>query len=385
MLAIDDEHRLSLLVAISKPKVIPNFKSLCAAEGFGDVVVRYVGGRWVMISFEGLPLAAWSDAVVELVVFKWGELMFVEDDADYPLGSRRVCIAYANKKPLTNDLLVKVVGVRYRVFVKELMEWEVEMEMADFHQEKEGWFNGSDVGSHGCDQEDVYEECEIRGFGSGGCGFTQRDHHKSWKDKVELVARAAAIDVINDDGLADPGLIQERRDVHKKLGDLESVEQLDVLQKMRINWAVEGDENTNFFHGMLNRKRNQLQIRGVLVDGRWEVDLGVVKNIFHEFLEKPVSEDELKDARGSTFAFQRTSTPIYMGAVFHTIYGILTCPTRCVGRHSQSVSGSLTVIARLSQLSSDRSTKLDSQVPALQASGTAAVNMKCPEDLGLID
>ncbi|KAL4581812.1 hypothetical protein LXL04_006340 [Taraxacum kok-saghyz] len=45
MLVSDDELPLSLLVAIAKPKVIQNFKSLCAAEGFGDVVVRNVYGK----------------------------------------------------------------------------------------------------------------------------------------------------------------------------------------------------------------------------------------------------------------------------------------------------------------------------------------------------
>ncbi|KAL4577830.1 hypothetical protein LXL04_013944 [Taraxacum kok-saghyz] len=219
LLAVESDHQLSLFVAVAKPKVIPNFKSLCAAEGFGDVIVRNVGGRWIMITLanedsknafqscnavmsllkqikpvtkdfvvderyiwielKGLPFAAWSDPVVDLVVSKWGELMFVEDDADYPLGSRRVCIAYANKKPLHEDLLIKVGSVRYHVYVKELTEWEVEMELADFNQDEEGSFIGSDVGSHGGEHEDVYEEGEIGEFGSGGCGFTTRDHHKS--------------------------------------------------------------------------------------------------------------------------------------------------------------------------------------------------------------
>ncbi|GKA04982.1 hypothetical protein Tco_0684102 [Tanacetum coccineum] len=33
-------------------------------------------------------------------------------------------------------------------------------------------------------------------------------------------------------------------------------------QKAKIKWAVEGDENTRFFHGMLNKKRNPENIRG---------------------------------------------------------------------------------------------------------------------------
>nr|GFB78743.1 RNA-directed DNA polymerase, eukaryota [Tanacetum cinerariifolium] len=41
---------------------------------------------------------------------------------------------------------------------------------------------------------------------------------------------------------------------------------MDMVQKARIKWAVEGDENSKFFHGMLNRKRHQQSIRGVMTD-----------------------------------------------------------------------------------------------------------------------
>ncbi|KAL4571452.1 hypothetical protein LXL04_018212 [Taraxacum kok-saghyz] len=191
---------------------------MCIAEGFGDVGVRYVGGRWVMLHFvsaasrqafrscqslmnltkevkliskdfvvderliwvelKGLPLAAWSDSVVEKVISKWGELMFVEDGNVYPLASRRVCIAYANRNKLSEELLINVGGKRYN---------EVDMEVDAFQQE-EGDFNGSEAGCHGFEDQHVnedgenddFEEGEFGGSGSGGCGFTQRHHHKSW-------------------------------------------------------------------------------------------------------------------------------------------------------------------------------------------------------------
>nr|GEY70475.1 RNA-directed DNA polymerase, eukaryota [Tanacetum cinerariifolium] len=38
-------------------------------------------------------------------------------------------------------------------------------------------------------------------------------------------------------------------------------------QKVKIKWAVEGDENYSFFHGIINKKRNCLNVRGVMVDG----------------------------------------------------------------------------------------------------------------------
>ncbi|GJU50993.1 hypothetical protein Tco_1220548 [Tanacetum coccineum] len=41
----------------------------------------------------------------------------------------------------------------------------------------------------------------------------------------------------------------------------------DYMQKAKIQWAIEGDENSNFFHGIINRKRANLAIKGVMVDG----------------------------------------------------------------------------------------------------------------------
>ncbi|GKC40584.1 hypothetical protein Tco_1052968 [Tanacetum coccineum] len=40
-------------------------------------------------------------------------------------------------------------------------------------------------------------------------------------------------------------------------------------QKAKVNWSIEGDENTSFFHGMLNKKRRQQNIRGIMIDGIW--------------------------------------------------------------------------------------------------------------------
>ena len=70
---------------------------------------------------------------------------------------------------------------------------------------------------------------------------------KRQKDKSEVVNRAQEIDVLIDGGMANPVLMQERREVLKKLSDLEAVESIDVMQKMRLKWGVEGDENSKFF------------------------------------------------------------------------------------------------------------------------------------------
>ncbi|GJZ42065.1 hypothetical protein Tco_0588951 [Tanacetum coccineum] len=40
------------------------------------------------------------------------------------------------------------------------------------------------------------------------------------------------------------------------LDDVEKLEAMDLVQKARVKWEVEGDENLKFFHGVINSKRN---------------------------------------------------------------------------------------------------------------------------------
>nr|GEY46032.1 RNA-directed DNA polymerase, eukaryota [Tanacetum cinerariifolium] len=96
--------------------------------------------------------------------------------------------------------------------------------------------------------------------------------------KEELIA----IDKMFDSENASDVLRLKRLDLNRQLNDIKSLESSDWLQKSKIKWAVEGDENSNFFHGIINKKRSQLSIRGVLVDGQWKTDPDVVKDAFKD-------------------------------------------------------------------------------------------------------
>nr|GEV71218.1 putative RNA-directed DNA polymerase, eukaryota, reverse transcriptase zinc-binding domain protein [Tanacetum cinerariifolium] len=61
----------------------------------------------------------------------------------------------------------------------------------------------------------------------------------------------------------------KRRESLAILGNMDSLEAKDYAQKAKIKWALEGDENTSFFHGSLKKKRRQLAIRGILKHGEW--------------------------------------------------------------------------------------------------------------------
>nr|GEX42549.1 RNA-directed DNA polymerase, eukaryota [Tanacetum cinerariifolium] len=52
----------------------------------------------------------------------------------------------------------------------------------------------------------------------------------------------------------------------------------------KVKWSIEGDENTSFFHGMLNKKWSLLNIRGIMVDGMWIKSPNRLKGeFFHHF------------------------------------------------------------------------------------------------------
>lgn len=54
---------------------------------------------------------------------------------------------------------------------------------------------------------------------------------------------------------------------------------------MKIQWGVEGDENTSFFHDTVNRKRRKLAIRGVMRDELWIGEPMLVKDPFQDFYQ----------------------------------------------------------------------------------------------------
>nr|GFB11817.1 RNA-directed DNA polymerase, eukaryota [Tanacetum cinerariifolium] len=65
---------------------------------------------------------------------------------------------------------------------------------------------------------------------------------------------------------------------------------MDNAQKAKVEWLIEGDENSKFFHGIINKKRYTPAIRGMMVNGEWVIDPNRVKKKFrkhfsHQFLK----------------------------------------------------------------------------------------------------
>ncbi|GJT84736.1 RNA-directed DNA polymerase, eukaryota [Tanacetum coccineum] len=83
-----------------------------------------------------------------------------------------------------------------------------------------------------------------------------------------------------DNRISNEDLLNEWMSLRKDLHDINMRHSLDLAQKAKIRWSIEGDENSKFFHGNINKKRSHLAIRGVLVEGDWIDDPVKVKNEF---------------------------------------------------------------------------------------------------------
>nr|GEZ90924.1 RNA-directed DNA polymerase, eukaryota [Tanacetum cinerariifolium] len=106
---------------------------------------------------------------------------------------------------------------------------------------------------------------------------------------TKLKSMLIDIDKTIDAGYANSDLLNNRKNMITSLLDMEKLKSLEVAQKAKIKWSIEGDEsskffhgdeNSKFFHGILNKKRINLAIRGILVDCVWIDSPPMVKDKF---------------------------------------------------------------------------------------------------------
>ncbi|GKA61956.1 hypothetical protein Tco_0761475 [Tanacetum coccineum] len=87
--------------------------------------------------------------------------------------------------------------------------------------------------------------------------------------KNSLKKKIADIDALLDNEIVSPESMADRSNAMNDLINLEKIESIELAQKAKLKCSIEGDENSNFFHGCINKKRNNMAICGVIVDGQW--------------------------------------------------------------------------------------------------------------------
>ncbi|KAJ9544401.1 hypothetical protein OSB04_024108 [Centaurea solstitialis] len=142
------------------------------------------------------------------------------------------------------------------------------------------------------------------------CGKLKRtkEEIKRWRKDVcggggkfleDLKKRYNTLEMIEDSiGLSD----MDRSEMISTLGkirELEERELQDAKQKAKVGWLKNGDENSRFFHGIVNNRRAKKWVHGLSIDGIWTSDPSLLKSHIFNFFQ-----DKFKDQPGEKFSFR---------------------------------------------------------------------------------
>ncbi|GJZ25236.1 RNA-directed DNA polymerase, eukaryota [Tanacetum coccineum] len=129
--------------------------------------------------------------------------------------------------------------------------------------------------------------------------FVRAKKESACMQRLNLKGMLTEIDLLIDEKKVDQVLLNKRSQVMNSLHDFGKLESMEIAQKAKIKWSIEGDENSKYFHGILNKKRNQTAIRGILAEGVWIDDPNSVKNEFlshfKERFDRPCSSRLILD------------------------------------------------------------------------------------------
>ncbi|GJW73088.1 RNA-directed DNA polymerase, eukaryota [Tanacetum coccineum] len=79
----------------------------------------------------------------------------------------------------------------------------------------------------------------------------------SWNNlNIYETNEAADVDIVLDQGGFDKANLKYRSKLLKDLQEVNSIEALDIAQKDKACWSIEGDENSKYFHGSFHRGCN---------------------------------------------------------------------------------------------------------------------------------
>ncbi|XP_021971599.1 uncharacterized protein LOC110866761 [Helianthus annuus] len=103
-----------------------------------------------------------------------------------------------------------------------------------------------------------------------------RDKLRLWRD--DLRVKEGEEEVRAKEELEELDLLVEDRDLSdeeewirleckRKLQFIEDMKSKDLKQKARTRWAMEGDANTAFFHGLVNKRKSSNGIHGLMLNG----------------------------------------------------------------------------------------------------------------------
>nr|GEX11402.1 RNA-directed DNA polymerase, eukaryota [Tanacetum cinerariifolium] len=207
----------------------------------------YMDERMVWVEILGLPLCVWGSNAYKKAASMVGKFMFFENDNTTPMSLGReteknstVSIKSDNDKEADSE------SDEEDDIQEALQETQEDNDASkdkeeSIHSNKYNVVHEEEIPDIQNDQMDKPSTLDLsRPPGFEHFQNTKNDHSSSYlQSKI-------ALDRDKEDRVK---LLKECDDIHQ-------LEDMDLIQKARVKWDVEGDENTKFFHGILKQKRS---------------------------------------------------------------------------------------------------------------------------------
>ncbi|KAJ0519996.1 putative RNA-directed DNA polymerase [Helianthus annuus] len=102
--------------------------------------------------------------------------------------------------------------------------------------------------------------------------------------------RVAFLENVAEDRALNQPELEMRISDKQFIMEFERLKELDMKQKSRVRWALEGDENTGYYHSVVNANISSNRINGIFKNDEWVTNPVTVKQQFFEFFEILFSE-----------------------------------------------------------------------------------------------
>ncbi|GLT47337.1 hypothetical protein SLA2020_210420 [Shorea laevis] len=127
-----------------------------------------------------------------------------------------------------------------------------------------------------------------------------KDFLKGWNREVfgnvdaqfdKVTSMVEQLNMKNEDCDLEEFELSQRREGVQKMWDIFRKREAIWRQKSRSNWVKLGDANTRFFHKVANGRKAQNNIMGLMCDGSWVEELGLVKKEIAKYFSKVFQGD----------------------------------------------------------------------------------------------
>lgn len=110
------------------------------------------------------------------------------------------------------------------------------------------------------------------------------------KEMEECMHMISKIDIEVESRALLPHELGNRSNCVRKIIDFEKAAAMDVRQRAKVKWIVDGDENTSFFHGYVNNQNKRNKIHGLVNNGQWVTSPEVIRSEILQYFSRKFEE-----------------------------------------------------------------------------------------------